>query len=119
MKLYLNYQHSFHPLTGSSAFIKLADFVFTNDCEIVDLYKKFDTINWSDNKWIRPDWDTYFLMVCRLVKMRSNCLRRAVGAVLVKDREIISTGYNGTPFGLTNCYEGGCPRCCSDVQRGT
>jgi dCMP deaminase len=49
---------------------------------------------------------------------RSNCLRRKVGALIVKQRSIISTGYNGTPMGVKNCFEGGCPRCLSDVEPG-
>ena len=52
------------------------------------------------------------------VGKRSNCIRRRVGAVIVKDRNIISTGYNGTPMGVQNCYEGGCPRCASEVPSG-
>jgi dCMP deaminase len=49
---------------------------------------------------------------------RSNCSRRHVAAVVVKDQRIISTGYNGTPRGIKNCDEGGCPRCNSDVPSG-
>ena len=60
---------------------------------------------------VRPKWERYFMRVSHLVKTRSNCMRRAVGAVLVKNHRIISTGYNGTPFRLLNCYEGGCDRC--------
>ena len=66
----------------------------------------------------RPDWDTYFMDIAHVVKRRSNCSRRQVAAVVVKDRRIISTGYNGTPRGVTNCCEGGCARCASDVPSG-
>lgn len=59
----------------------------------------------------RPDWDAYFMNIARVVALRSNCIKRKVAAVIVKDRRIISTGYNGTPRGITNCNEGGCPRC--------
>ncbi|MBI2437674.1 MAG: cytidine deaminase, partial [Lentisphaerae bacterium] len=48
---------------------------------------------------VRPDWDTYFMDIAQVVKRRSNCLRRDVAALIVKDRRIISTGYNGTPSG--------------------
>ena len=48
----------------------------------------------------RPDWDTYFLDIVDLVSRRSTCLRRAVGAALVRDRRILATGYNGVPFRL-------------------
>ena len=59
----------------------------------------------------RPDWDTYFLNLAQMVATRSSCIRRQVGAVLVKDKQIIATGYSGTPRGVTNCDEGGCKRC--------
>lgn len=59
----------------------------------------------------RPDWDTYFMDITQVVKRRGNCRRRQVAAVLVKQRRIISTGYNGTPSGIRNGNEGGCPRC--------
>lgn len=59
----------------------------------------------------RPDWDTYFMQLADVVKTRSNCIRRDVGAILVKDLRIIATGYNGTPHGIKNCIDGGCVRC--------
>jgi dCMP deaminase len=58
----------------------------------------------------RPDWDTYFLSIAKVVASRSTCMRRKVGAVLVKDRQILSTGYNGAPKGITHCEEAGCLR---------
>ena len=66
----------------------------------------------------RPDWDTYFMDIAHVVARRSNCLRRKVAAVVVKDRRIISTGYNGTPRGVRNCCDGGCPRCAGDAPSG-
>ncbi|MBI3987573.1 MAG: cytidine/deoxycytidylate deaminase family protein [Lentisphaerae bacterium] len=66
----------------------------------------------------RPDWDTYFMDITQVVKRRSNCLRRQVAAVVVKERRIMSTGYNGTPSGIRNCFEGGCPRCSGDSPSG-
>ena len=58
----------------------------------------------------RPSWDEYFLEIARLVSSRSTCLRRKVGALLVKDKRILATGYNGTPRGLDHCSETGCVR---------
>jgi len=58
----------------------------------------------------RPDWDTYFMNIAKLVSERSTCLRRKVGAVLVKDKRILSTGYNGAPTGLAHCEITGCIR---------
>ncbi|MBC8493091.1 MAG: dCMP deaminase family protein [Chloroflexi bacterium] len=67
----------------------------------------------------RPSWDEYFMTIAYDVASRSNCLRRSVGAVIVKGRNIISTGYNGTPIGVQDCFDGGCPRCQSDAPSHT
>ncbi|MDP6522785.1 MAG: cytidine/deoxycytidylate deaminase family protein [Kiritimatiellia bacterium] len=66
----------------------------------------------------RPDWDTYFMDIAQVVKRRGNCLRRQVAALIVRDHQVISTGYNGTPRGLANCCDGGCARCSSDAPSG-
>ncbi len=58
----------------------------------------------------RPTWDHYFIDITHLVATRSTCLRRQVGALLVKDRNILATGYNGTPSGIRHCEETGCLR---------
>ncbi|MEK6795140.1 MAG: dCMP deaminase family protein [Spirochaetota bacterium] len=59
----------------------------------------------------RPDWHRYFIDIAKLVATRSTCLRRSVGAVIVKDKRLIATGYNGAPAGLKHCDElGGCLR---------
>ena len=56
---------------------------------------------------MRPDWDTYFIEIAKVVSSRATCLRRRYGAVIVKDRVIISTGYNGSPRGMKNCIDTG------------
>jgi len=66
----------------------------------------------------RPSWDQYFMNMAKVAATRSNCSRRHVGAVIVQDKQVISTGYNGTPRGIKNCNEGGCPRCASDAKSG-
>jgi dCMP deaminase len=66
----------------------------------------------------RPTWDEYYMGIARAVATRSNCVRRRVGALIVVDNAIIATGYNGTPMGVRNCSEGGCPRCASDAAPG-
>ncbi len=58
----------------------------------------------------RPNWDEYFLSIAKLVSKRSTCLRRKVGALLVKDKRILATGYNGAPSGIKHCEERGCLR---------
>lgn len=58
----------------------------------------------------RPGWDDYFISIARLVSERSTCLRRKVGAVVVKDRRVLATGYNGAPSGIQHCEKTGCLR---------
>ena len=58
----------------------------------------------------RPAWEEYFMQIARVVSTRSSCLRRQVGAVVVKNRQILATGYNGVPRGLRHCAEVGCLR---------
>jgi dCMP deaminase len=58
----------------------------------------------------RPDWDSYFMEIAQIVSKRSTCKRRNVGALIVKDKRILSTGYNGAPMGLAHCTEGECLR---------
>ena len=66
----------------------------------------------------RPSWETYFMTITDLVAKRSTCLRRAVGAVVVKDKRILTTGYNGAPSGITHCRETGCLRETLNVASG-
>ena len=58
----------------------------------------------------RPSWDEYFFQIALTVATRSTCMRRQVGAVIVKDKQILSTGYNGAPRGIVHCTEVGCLR---------
>lgn len=64
----------------------------------------------KEKKFKRPSWDQYFLEVAALVSKRSTCVRRQVGAVLVKDKKILATGYNGAPSGLRHCIDTLCIR---------
>ncbi|MEI8349751.1 MAG: cytidine/deoxycytidylate deaminase family protein [Candidatus Omnitrophota bacterium] len=66
----------------------------------------------------RPTWDEYFIRAAFLVSERSTCLRRKVGAVLVKDKQILATGYNGAPTGIAHCAEGGCVRQTLNIPSG-
>ncbi len=61
-------------------------------------------------KLLRPSWDQYFMDIAALVSSRTTCLRRQVGAVIVKDKRVLATGYNGAPVGLKHCAEIGCLR---------
>jgi len=64
----------------------------------------------NGGKNVRPSWDEYFMDIVDLVKERSTCLRRQVGALIVKDKRILSSGYNGAPSGCAHCDEIGCLR---------
>jgi dCMP deaminase len=66
----------------------------------------------------RPGWDQYFMEITSIVARRSTCLRRQVGALLVKDRNILASGYNGAPSGIVHCLEVGCLRDRLSVQPG-
>ncbi|MEO0019284.1 MAG: cytidine/deoxycytidylate deaminase family protein [candidate division WOR-3 bacterium] len=66
----------------------------------------------------RKGWDDYFLAIARLVAERSTCLRRKVGAVLVRDKRILCTGYNGAPHGLPHCDKAGCLRAKLHIPAG-
>ena len=66
----------------------------------------------------RPSWDEYFMDIARLVSKRSTCLRRKVGAILVKDKRILTTGYNGVPSGIRHCLDVGCLRAQTNVPSG-
>lgn len=102
------------------------------------LYRHLDTVDLLNAERLRPGWDTYFMVssplhfalgarltsspasktLASLASLRSNCMKRRVGALLVRSKRILSTGYNGTPRGLTNCNQGGCPRCNGEAKGG-
>ncbi|MBM4352295.1 MAG: dCMP deaminase family protein [Deltaproteobacteria bacterium] len=67
----------------------------------------------------RMSWDDYFMGIAGVVAGRGDCVKRRVAAIIVRERRIIATGYNGTPRGTVNCGQGGCPRCASFVKSGT
>lgn len=75
---------------------------------LVELYTAIDCLDLLDESRLRPSWDQYFMQLASLAAHRSNCMKRRVGAVLVREKRVLSTGYNGTPRGLKNCNHGGC-----------
>jgi dCMP deaminase len=79
--------------------------------DLAHLYATLGKLDLTNEDRIRPSWDQYFMQLASLAAHRSNCMKRRVGCVLVREKRVISTGYNGTPRGLKNCGEGGCPRC--------
>lgn len=88
-------------------------------CDLAELHAHLRSLDLTSAHRLRPSWDTYFVSLCTLASMRSNCMKRRVGAVIVRDNRVLSTGYNGTPRGLTNCSDGGCPRCNESAPCGS
>ncbi|KAI2473252.1 cytidine deaminase-like protein [Annulohypoxylon bovei var. microspora] len=86
---------------------------------IAHLYATLGKLDLTNPDRLRPSWDSYFMSLASLAAHRCNCMKRAVGCVLVDSKHhVISTGYNGTPRHLLNCGEGGCPRCNSGESSG-
>src|SRR5690606_8709373 len=101
------------------AVARLADVVLRNDGDLAALHARLQEVIASSLGFERPSWDAYFLPIAQVVASRSNCVKRHVGAVIARDRRIVSTGYNGTPRGVRNCNEGGCPRCNARAESGS
>lgn len=100
----------------------LADKTITNEADFSALHDSVDKALSEVSKEFtsdRPTWDEYFMNIARIVASRSNCIKRNCAAVIVRDKRIVSTGYNGTPRGVRNCNEGGCPRCNSFAKSGS
>jgi dCMP deaminase len=98
----------------------MADYPLINAGPVEKLYAQIDDLLPKLLKEVqRPSWDEYFMNIAKVVASRSNCMKRKVAAIIVKDKRVISTGYNGTPRGTRNCNEGGCPRCNNLATSGT
>ncbi|KAI5175668.1 dCMP deaminase [Nematocida sp. LUAm1] len=68
---------------------------------------------------VRPSWKEYFISLAHTAAERANCMKRRIGAVIVKNNRVVSVGYNGTSTGTKNCIEGGCSRCNSNARQGS
>jgi dCMP deaminase len=98
----------------------MADYAVTNEGALELLYPQIDQLLGKLFREVqRPSWDEYFMNIAKVVASRSNCMKRKVAAIIVRDKRVISTGYNGTPRGTRNCNEGGCPRCNNFATSGT
>mmetsp|Transcript_7755 Transcript_7755/g.23464 ORF Transcript_7755/g.23464 Transcript_7755/m.23464 type:complete len:315 (+) Transcript_7755:108-1052(+) len=82
-----------------------------NDGTLKQFHEQLKEQNFGSPSYARISWDDYFLRLAVLTSKRTNCMKRAVGAVIVKNNRVIATGYNGTASGVPNCNEGGCGRC--------
>jgi dCMP deaminase len=97
-----------------------ADFKITNNRSLSELTDQIsELLPQLMGNLVRPSWDEYFMKLAKVASLRSNCVKRKVAAIIVRDKRVISTGYNGTPRGTRNCYEGGCPRCNNLADSGT
>ena len=105
--------HLYDPKTGLLPLISRATVRLLNtSSSLAHLYATLGNLSLTSLERLRPSWDAYFMSLASLAAHRSNCMKRRVGAVLVgRGRRVLSTGYNGTPRGLLNCADGGCPRC--------
>ncbi|KAH8581651.1 dCMP deaminase [Cryptosporidium sp. chipmunk genotype I] len=95
---------------GISKLLRRSDYYISYFKDFSDLETKLISLELSKID-SRPSWDEYFMKIAKLASQRSNCISRKVGSVIVKGKKIISTGYNGTPKNMKNCFEGGCKRC--------
>ncbi|KAH9819944.1 cytidine deaminase-like protein [Melampsora americana] len=118
MKLNLSNEETMR--TPLKSIIPFASYTILNNSSLNDLLISIDQTHLQKlRNGLRPDWDQYFMTLANLASLRSNCMKRRVGAVLItkRDKRVLSTGYNGTPRGmnsllkLANCNEGGCARC--------
>lgn len=78
---------------------------------IPEFRRVLDTLDLQNESRLRPSWDEYFMQLADLAAQRSNCMKRRVGCVLMREKRVISTGYNGTPRNVRNCNQGGCEWC--------
>lgn len=102
----------FNPQNPLIQINNLADVKIINTSEsLVSLRAKLAELDLTNLERLRPTWDAYFMRLADLAALRSNCMKRRVGCVIVRDNRVVATGYNGTPRHLTNCNEGGCSRC--------
>ncbi|KAF2201295.1 hypothetical protein GQ43DRAFT_440727 [Delitschia confertaspora ATCC 74209] len=114
-----NDAHLYSPGTGLGALIERAQLKLLNSTtSLATLNSSLKSLDLPNGSRLRPSWDQYFMRLADLAAQRSNCMKRAVGCVIVREKRVISTGYNGTPRGMTNCNEGGCPRCNSALPGG-
>lgn len=104
-----NDDHLFAPRTGLSALFQRAQMKLLNSAASLSaLGQALRSLDLADEARLRPSWDQYFMQLADLAAHRSNCMKRRVGCCIVREQRVISTGYNGTPRGMTNCNEGGC-----------
>lgn len=104
-----NDDHLYAPGTGLQSLFDRAQLKLLNSStSMSSLHSALHSLNLANEARLRPSWDQYFMQLADLAAHRCNCMKRRVGCVIVREKRVISTGYNGTPRGMTNCNEGGC-----------
>ncbi|MCJ1369751.1 Deoxycytidine monophosphate (dCMP) deaminase, partial [Loxospora ochrophaea] len=103
-----NDDHLYNQTSGLSDLISRAELRLINPTtSLQTLHRALEKLDLSNEDRLRPSWDQYFMQLALFAAKRSNCMKRRIGCVLVQDKRVISTGYNGTPKSLTNCNAGG------------
>lgn len=104
-----NDDHLYYRNSGLARLIDRAEVRLINQSDDLEqLHQTLKELDLPNEQRFRPNWDQYFMQLASLAAQRSNCMKRRVGSVLVREKRVISTGYNGTPRNLKNCNEGGC-----------
>lgn len=104
-----NDDHLYNQKSGLAGLIDRAEVRLINHTSSLEkLRDALKALDLANDQRLRPSWDQYFMQLASLAARRSNCMKRRVGCVLVREKRVISTGYNGTPRNLRNCNEGGC-----------
>ena len=107
--VYRNDDHLYNSKIGLAGLIDRAEVRLINQTQSIGhLHEALRNLDLANEQRLRPHWDQYFMQLASLAAQRSNCMKRRVGCVLVREKRVISTGYNGTPRNLKNCSEGGC-----------
>ena len=105
----LNDNHLYNQKVGLAGLIDRAELRLVNQTSSLEkLHDALKNLDLASDQRMRPSWDQYFMQLASLAARRSNCMKRRVGCVIVREKRVISTGYNGTPRNLRNCNEGGC-----------
>ncbi|KAH9386723.1 dCMP deaminase [Nematocida major] len=89
---------------------------FLNRTNLIEVRE--DRVEEVCNHRSRPTWQEYFMSIAQVAATRSNCMKRKVGAVIVKNNRVLSIGYNGTSTSTVNCCDGGCSRCNNNTHKG-
>ncbi len=107
---------NFSSVSTTATYQQLIRRRFFNRFDNLDqFHQELDQYNFDNKELVRPSFDTYFMRLAELAASRSNCMKKGNGAIIARGNRVVSTGYNGTPFGTPNCNEGGCQRCNNNV----